>query len=108
MIDVFGQSAAKWFRMPRVVRNFLYFLVQPAATQLLLPALSWLSKAVASFNNYDWRDGIEERLVEYLLVCWQRERKNILADLCSTKPILHCIRVSFPEADMLPSRFEIV
>ena len=80
MIDVFGQSAARWFRMPRVVRNFLYFVVQPAATQLLLPALSWLSKAVASFNNYDWRDGIEERLVEYLHVCWQRDRESILAN----------------------------
>jgi hypothetical protein len=80
MVNVFGQSADKWFHMPRVVRNFLYFVVQPAATQLLLPALSWISKAVASFSNYDWRDGIEEGLVEYLRICWQRARETILAN----------------------------
>jgi hypothetical protein len=59
--------------------------VQPAATQLLLPALSWISKAVASFSNYDWRDSIEEGLVEYLRICWQRARETILANTALQK-----------------------
>lgn len=80
MTDVFGKAAELWFPMPRVVRNFLHFVVQPAAAQLLLPALPWLAKAVASYSTYDWRDGIEEGLVEYLRVCEQRARDTITTD----------------------------
>jgi len=78
MVDVFGQAADQWFRMPRVMRNFLYFVVQPAAVQLLRPAILWVSKAVASYSPYDWRDDIEGNLIEYLNVCWLRERSAIL------------------------------
>jgi hypothetical protein len=78
MVDVFGQAADQWFRMPRVMRNFLYFVVQPAAVQLLRPALLWVSKAVASYSPYDWRDDIEGNLIEYLNACWLREHSAIL------------------------------
>ncbi len=50
MVDVFAQAADRWFAMPRVTRNFLYFVVQPAASQLLRPAILWISKAVASYS----------------------------------------------------------
>jgi len=80
MVDVFAQAADHWFCMPRVVRNFLYFVVQPAAAQLLRPAILWMAKAMASYSPYDWRDGMEEGLVEYLNVCWRREQSAILED----------------------------
>ena len=81
MVDVFGRAADKWFRMPRVMRNFLYFLAQPAAAQLLRPAVLWVSKAVPSYSPYDWRDDIENGLIEYLNVCWVHEQSAILDDL---------------------------
>lgn len=80
MVDVFEQAADLWFRMPRVVRNFLYFVVQPAAVGLLAPAIFWISKAVASFSSYEWRDVSEDTVVEFLRVCWQRERAAILSN----------------------------
>jgi hypothetical protein len=78
MVDVFAQAADQWFGMPRVTRNFLYFVVQPAAVQLLRPAILWVPKAVASYSPYDWRDDIEGNLIEYLNVCWLREQMAIL------------------------------
>jgi hypothetical protein len=78
MVDVFGQAADQWFPMSRVMRNFLYFVVQPAAVQLLRPAILWVSKAVASYRPYDWRDDIEGSLIEYLNVCWRQEQSAIL------------------------------
>lgn len=78
MVDVFAQAADQWFRMPRVMRNFLYFVVQPAAVQLLRPAILWVSKAVSFYSTYDWRDDVEGNLIEYLNVCWLRERIAIL------------------------------
>jgi hypothetical protein len=78
MVDVFAQAADQWFGMPRVTRNFLYFVVQPAASQLLRPAILWISKAVASYRPYDWRDDIEGGVIEYLNVCWLREQSAVV------------------------------
>lgn len=79
MIATFGQAAQRWFS-PRVVRNFLYFVVKAAAATVLLPALPWLATAFASFDSYDWRNNIEDGLIEYLHVCWRNKGQNILAD----------------------------
>jgi hypothetical protein len=80
MIDVFSRAADLWFRMPRVVKNFLQLVVRPAAAALLRPAILWLAKAIAQYSTYDWRDGIEDGLVEFLEACWKRERVRILAE----------------------------
>ena len=80
MTPVFAQAGQQWFSMPRIVRSFLYFVVNPALASLLLPSLLWLSKAIESYDNYDWRDGIEVGVIEYLHVCWQRERQSVLAN----------------------------
>jgi hypothetical protein len=79
MMALFEQAAQRWFT-PRIVRNFLHFVVKPAAAPLLLPALPWLATALASFDSYDWREDIEGGLIEYLHVGWRREGQNILAD----------------------------
>lgn len=78
MSDIYAQAAGVWFPMPRVLRNFLYFVVKPASAGLLRPAILWVARAVAAYDAYDWRDGIEEGLIEYLDVCWNRERSAIL------------------------------
>jgi hypothetical protein len=78
MVDVFAQAADQWFGMPRVTRNFLYLVVQPAGSQLLRPAILWISSAVASYSPYDWRDDIEGGVIEYLNACWLHEQSAIL------------------------------
>jgi hypothetical protein len=80
MVDVFSRAAELWFRMPRVVRNFLQVMVQPAAAEFLRPAILWLAGAIAQYSTYDWHDGIENGLVEFLDACWKREHAHILAE----------------------------
>jgi hypothetical protein len=80
MVDVFSRAAELWFQMPRVVRYFLQFVVQPAAAEFLRPAILWLAGALAQYSTYDWRDGIENGLVEFLEACWKREHAHILSE----------------------------
>ena len=80
MEDVFARAAMRWFRMPKVVNGFLHFATQPAAAGLLLPGISWLAAVVPSFDSYDWKYGLEDNLVAFLHVCWERQRQKISDD----------------------------
>ena len=80
LADTFRRAAELWFGMPRILRSFLSFIVQPVGLQLILPAIGWLVAPVQSLSRYDWRDGIEEGLVLFLHTAWQRERARIMAD----------------------------
>ena len=66
--------------MPDVTRGFLAFAVKPGTARLLLPGVFWVAKAVEFFDSYDWRDGIEDSLVNFLEVCRQRESAEISAN----------------------------
>ncbi len=46
MTPVFEDVASKWFEMESVADGFARFVVAPAATKLLLPAVRWLGKAL--------------------------------------------------------------
>jgi hypothetical protein len=78
--DVFSTAVGKWFAMQSVTRGFLRFVVQPAASRLLLPALSWLGPIFSGLRDYGWRDGVEEALVNYLRRCWELEGSRIAND----------------------------
>jgi hypothetical protein len=80
MKDVFEKAAQRWFGMPDVTRGFLTFAVKPGTARLLLPGVFWVAKAVESFDSHDWRDGIEDSLVNFLEVCRQRESAEISAN----------------------------
>jgi hypothetical protein len=80
MESVFAAAALRWFGMPKVVTGFLYFVVQPAMAALLLPSIKWLAATVPSFDSYDWRYGLEENLIAFLHVCWDREPRRISGD----------------------------
>jgi hypothetical protein len=78
--DVFEKSAQRWFSTPKVTRGFLAFAVRPGAAHLLLPGVSWVAKAVEAFDSYDWRNRMEDSLVNFLDVCWQRESTEVSAN----------------------------
>jgi hypothetical protein len=73
MTDTIELAARRWFVLPHVVSGFASFAVRPAAAQLLIPGVIWVSDAVRIFNNLNWKDfHLEEHLVEYLQACWER------------------------------------
>jgi hypothetical protein len=75
-----ARAAQRWFGMPRVVTGFLNFATQPAVVGLLLTGIRWLVAAVPSFDSHDWKYGLEENLIAFLHVCWDREHHRIASD----------------------------
>jgi hypothetical protein len=80
MEGIFAGAAEKWFGMPRVTAGFLYFVVEPAAAGLMLPAIRWLVAVVPSYDSYDWKFGLEDNLIAFLHTCWDRHHQAISAD----------------------------
>jgi hypothetical protein len=80
MEGVFARAAQRWFGMPKVVTGFLNFVIQPAATGLLLPGIRWLAAVVPCFDSYGWKYGLEESLIAVLHACWEREHDRISSD----------------------------
>jgi hypothetical protein len=80
MEGIFARAAKKWFEMPRVTAGFLYFVVEPAATGLMLPAIRWLAAVVPSYDSYDWKYGLEDNLIAFLHTCWDRHHQTISTD----------------------------
>jgi hypothetical protein len=88
MEGIFARAADRWFCMPKVVTGFLNFVIQPAAAGLLLPGIQWLAAVVPSFDSYDWRHGLEESLLSFLHVSWERQRDRISGDPTLQGPFL--------------------
>ena len=59
MEGLFARVAERWFKKSKLVSGFLYWVTQPAAVGLLVPAIRWLAPVVPTFDSYDWRDGLE-------------------------------------------------
>jgi hypothetical protein len=94
MEGVFARAALRWFGKPKVVTGFLNFVTEPAAVGLLLPGIRWLAVVVPSFDSYDWRHGLEENLIAFLHVCWEREQEQISSDPAlqgAFLSLLHCV-----------------
>jgi hypothetical protein len=88
LVDVFAMAAQKWFGMPKVVNGFSAFAIRPGASKLLLPGIDWISSAVKTFDAYDWKYGLEDNVVEFLHVCWQRESQRISHEPRFREPFL--------------------
>lgn len=80
MDELFSRVAARWFKSPKLVSGFLYYVTQPALANLLAPAIVWFAAQIPLFDTYAWRDGFEDNLVAFLRTCWARERERISAD----------------------------
>jgi SpoVK/Ycf46/Vps4 family AAA+-type ATPase len=78
--ELFERAIRYWGDMPKVISGLSAFAVQPAAAQLLLPALQWIATAAKSFDKYDWKYGLEENVLEFLHMCWRRESQRIASD----------------------------
>ena len=77
---LFARVAERWFKKSKLVSGFLYWVTQPAAVGLLVPAIRWLVPVVPTFDSYDWRDGLEGNLIAFLRACWERKGEQISAD----------------------------
>ena len=80
MEGLFARVAERWIKKSKLVSGFLYWVTQPAAVGLLVPAIRWFAPVVPTFDSYDWRDGLEENLVAFLRACWERKCQQISAD----------------------------
>lgn len=80
MEGLFARVAERWFKKSKLVSGFLYWITQPAAAALLVPATRWLAPVVPNFDSYDWRDGLEGNLISFLWACWERKREQISVD----------------------------
>ena len=80
MEGLFARAAERWFKKSKLVSGFLYWVTQPAAIGLLVPAIRWLAPIVPTFDSYHWRDGVEGNLVVFLRACWEGKGQQILAD----------------------------
>lgn len=80
LTDVLERAAQQWFGMEGVTRGFLHFAVEPGAARVLTAGVLWVAKAVDLFRSNYWRAGLEDSLVSFLDVCWQRERLQIRSD----------------------------
>ena len=81
MVETIELAARRWFGLPQVVSGFAAFAVRPAAAQLLIPGVRWVSDAVRLCDNRNWKDfHLEENLVEFLQACWEREAAKVSSD----------------------------
>lgn len=80
MDGLFARAAKRWFKKSRLVSGLLYWVTQPAAIGLLVPAIKWLAPVISTFDSYDWRDGLEGNLIAFLRACWDRKGKQVSAD----------------------------
>lgn len=80
MEDLFTRAVARWFKGSKLVSGLLYWVTQPAAIGLLVPAIRWLAPVIPTFDSYAWRDGLEGNLIAFLRACWERKGEQISAD----------------------------
>jgi hypothetical protein len=80
MDGLLARAVERWFKSAKLVSGFLYWVTQPSAVDLLVPAIKWLAPVIPSFDSYDWRNGLEGNLISFLWACWEHEREQISAD----------------------------
>jgi hypothetical protein len=81
MADTFELAAKRWFGLSGVASGFAAFAAKPAAAQLLVPGLKWLAGATCAFSDQDWKHyDLEETLVAFLRVCWEKASARVSSD----------------------------
>lgn len=80
MTDLFERVAAKWFSLPKVLNGWTHFAQHQAVATLAVKSLPWIESATRIYQDWDWRHGTEDTLIDFLSICWQNGRDEILAD----------------------------
>lgn len=91
--DLYEMAFQRWGAMPKVVSGFAAFAVLPGAQGLLLPGIRWVSAAANSFDSYDWKYGLEENVIDFLGLAWQREHRRISSDPTLRAPFLSLLAI---------------
>ena len=66
MTDLYERAAAEWFSLPKVLSGFACFAQHAAASGVAIKSISWIAAAVREYDDYSWRYGTEENLIEFL------------------------------------------
>jgi hypothetical protein len=80
MSDLYERAAVKWFSLPKILSGFVRFAEHAAVSGIAITSIPWLAAAVRDYNDYDWRYGTEENLIDFLGICWRRDAKHIRKD----------------------------
>jgi hypothetical protein len=56
------------------------FAEHAAVSGIAITSIPWLVAAVRDYNDYDWRYGTEENLIDFLGICWRRDAKHMMKD----------------------------
>jgi hypothetical protein len=80
MRDVYRRAAEKWFVLPEVLAGFARFAKKYPASALALDGIGWIEAAAKTYDNYDWRHGVDDAVVEFLSACWKRDAAKIKAN----------------------------
>jgi hypothetical protein len=93
MTDLYERAAQNWFSLPKVLSGFVSFAQHTAASRLAIKALPWIAVAVRDYDDYRWRYGTEENLIDFLSTCWQRDAKKITDDTALRTAFFEIVRI---------------
>ncbi|HEV8058711.1 MAG TPA: hypothetical protein VGP68_02495 [Gemmataceae bacterium] len=93
MSDLYGNAAAKWFSLPKVLSGFVHFAQLPVASGLAIESIPWIVNAVREYDDYNWRHGTDDNLIEFLGTCWQRDAKRITEDPALRSAFFEIVRI---------------
>lgn len=78
MHDIYERWAGTHLKKPHCAKQFIAFLKQPAAEEILLDGLIWLENAACQAGDQFWSGrGIQEKLASLLNRCWQSHQSNL-------------------------------
>jgi hypothetical protein len=77
--------------MDDVLNAFVHTIQQPAIASLAIKSIPWVAAAVATFQEYSWRHGLEDGLISYLGTCWKLGAKQITTDAKLNTDFFHML-----------------
>jgi len=86
--DTYERAMSLWGKSPRIIRGFTSLAILPGAKSLLLPGIGWILPAARKFRSYDWKDSVEDGVIDFLEACWTRQRETIASDASLLKDFL--------------------
>jgi hypothetical protein len=91
--DTYGRAMSFWGGSGRIVRGFASLAVLPAARSLLLPGIRWILPTIRKLRSYDWRDDVEDSIIDFLEACWARDREAVARDMTLRQDFLAILAI---------------
>lgn len=78
LVPLFERWGNEWLSEASLASAFSSFLLKPAAQEMLLPGIIWLSDAVDKIWEYRWKTyPLSTALMSVLNTCWERYRNEL-------------------------------